>query len=293
MLLSALFHDKTRSYIQKLIEKWLVTINWKLADKSSKVRDKDILTVEFETEKMSIEWEDMNIDVIFENDEFAIINKDPFLNVHPVPWFWGNSWTLVNWLINHMKWLSVIWWVERPWIVHRLDKDTSWLLIIAKSDRAMHSIQVKMNKRQVKKKYLALVNWQLPLEPGYIESYIWRDQFDRKKMTVHNPVNPKLAQTSFIVKWYLENKYTLVEVDLLTWRTHQIRVHFASIWHPIVWDKTYWIKRINDEFEARYSLKRQFLHAYRLAFELFWNDYSFEAKLKDDLQVIFNDIILL
>lgn len=290
MYISALFKDKSRSYIQKLVDKWCIAINWKIAWKSDKVRNWDIIKIEFETEKMHLEGEDMDLDIIYENDDFAIINKDPWINVHPVPWEWWNKWTLVNWLINHMNWLSVIGWIERPWIVHRLDKDTSWLMIIAKSDRSMHEIQVKMNKRQVSKKYLTLVIWRIKEKNWYIESYIGRDQQDRKRMTAIDPINPKLAKTKFEVKWFLEDKYTLVEVDLLTWRTHQIRVHFASIWYPLVWDKTYWNKKVNDEFNEKYWLKRQYLHAYKLWFELFWNNYEFIWELKKDLEIIYNKI---
>lgn len=284
--LSTVFKDKTRSYMQRLIEKWVVKVNWNVITKNDKVRRWDVIEVVFETDKMSIEEENIPLEIVFENDDFAIINKEPWINVHPVPWFWGNSWTLVNALLYHMKWLSVIGWVERPWIVHRLDKDTSWLLIIAKNDKTMHQIQVRMNKRQVKKTYIALVYWIIKDKDWYIESYIWRDKLDRKIITVKDPVNPKLAQTKFKVLWYFQNKYSIVEVDLLTWRTHQIRVHFASIWFPIVWDKTYGNKKINEEILEQFNLNRQFLHAYKLQFELYWKNHSFVWKLKKDLEFI-------
>ncbi len=288
MFISTLFRDKTRSYMQKLIEKWCVKINDKLASKWDKVKPKDKIEIVFETEKSELIAENIPLDIVFQNNEFAIINKDPYLNVHEVPGFWWKSWTLVNALLYHMKWLSVIGWVERPWIVHRLDKDTSGLIIIAKSDRAMHEIQIRMNKRQVKKTYLALVIWVIKEKEWYIESYIWRDQNDRKIITVTNPVNPKLAKTQFKVLGYLENKFTLVEVDLLTWRTHQIRVHFASIGHPLVWDKTYWRDAVNKEFHDIYWLRRQYLHAWKLSFELSSVKYSFLWELKDDLKEIYS-----
>lgn len=289
MYVSALFADTSRSYIQKILEKWLIKINGKIASKWDRIRNKDLIEVIFETDKSHIEAEDIPVDIIFENEDFAIINKDAWINVHPVPWFGWNSWTLVNALLYHMDWLSVIWWVERPWIVHRLDKDTSGILIIAKSDRSMHTIQVAMNKRQVKKTYIALVVGKIKETDWYIESYIWRDQFDRKKMTSINPINPKLAKTKFKVLEYIENKYSLVEVDLLTWRTHQIRVHFSSIWYPLVWDKVYWIEKVNKEFIEKFSLSRQFLHAWKIGFELFWMKYSFEAPLKHDLLQILDN----
>lgn len=294
MYLSAVFCDLSRTYMQRLLEKKCVLINWKVASKNDKVRKFDEISITFETEKMHLEWENIPLHIVYENQDFAIINKAPWINVHTVPWAWWNSWTLVNALIYHMKWLSVIWWIERPWIVHRLDKDTSWLLIIAKSDRSMHDIQVLMNKRKVQKTYIALLNWILKDNRWFIESYIGRDQNDRKKMTAINPINPKLAQTKFKIIDYIDNKYTLVEVDLLTWRTHQIRVHFASIWFPIVGDKTYWNSKANEEVFEKYNLKRQFLHAYKLSFELWGKKYNFVWDLKDDLKkIIWNNELFL
>jgi len=147
-----------------------------------------------------------------------------------------------------------------------------------------------MNKRQVSKTYLAVVVWIIKDKEGFIESYIWRDQNDRKIMTVVDPVNPKLAQTKFKVLGYIDNKYTLVEVDLLTWRTHQIRVHFSTIGHPIIGDKTYGNTKINEEIYSEYGLSRQFLHAYKLSFDLFGKTYSFTWELKDDLISIYNKV---
>lgn len=290
MYLSALFKEQSRSYVQKLIEKWNVIVNGKIVSKHEKLKKWDEIEMIFDTEKMEIEAENIALDIIYENEDFAIINKDAGINTHPVPWEWWKSGTLVNALLHHFDWLSVINGIERPGIVHRLDKDTSWLIIIAKNDKTMRALQIKMNKRTISKTYLALVDWIIKESEWYIESYIWRDPFDRKKMTVKKPINPKLAKTKFSVIKYLENKYTLVEVDLLTGRTHQIRVHFASIGHPIVGDKTYWNEKTNKYFKEIYWLSRQFLHSYKLAFNLFEIDYNFLAPLKNDLLVISNEV---
>lgn len=293
MYLTALFKDQSRSYIQKLIEKWNVLVNWKVITNHEKLRKWDEIEMIFTTERMEIEAENIELEIVFENVDFAIVNKNAWINVHPVPGEWWRSWTLVNALLYHMDWLSVINWIERPWIVHRLDKDTSWLLIIAKNDKSMRSLQIKMNKRTIKKTYLALVSWIIKDNEWYIESFIWRDQIDRKKMTISNPVNPKLAKTKFKILWFLENKYTLVEVDLLTGRTHQIRVHFASIGFPIVWDKVYWNEKVNKEIYDKYNLWRQFLHARKLDFNLFWKDFKFIWELKKDLEKIYKKINLI
>lgn len=165
--------------------------------------------------------------------------------------------------------MSIINGVERPGIVHRLDKDTSGLIIIAKNDRSMHALQLKIAKRTIHKTYLALVCGVVQDEVGYIESFIGRDPIDRKKMTTIDPVNPKLAQTKFRNIGIIDGKYSLLEVDLLTGRTHQIRVHLASIGFPIIGDKTYGNERMNTEAREKYGLHRQWLHAWKLDFNLF------------------------
>ena len=207
------------------------------------------------------------------------------MNVHPVPGEGWKSGTLVNALLHHFWPLSVINWVERPWIVHRLDKDTSGLIMIAKNDVFMRALQRKIEKRTIKKTYLALVIWNIPDDTVYIESFIGRSPYDRKKMTAIEPIAPRLAQTRLFVRARVPG-YTLVEVDLLTGRTHQIRVHLSSIWHPIVGDQVYGFEKVNTEFEKEYGLKRQWLHAYRLRFELWGTKYSFTWPVKNDLPLL-------
>lgn len=292
--LSQLFPEKSRSYIQKIIEEWKIFCNWENFTKNKKIYRWDIIRIEWKIEQMELLAEKIPLDIIFENDDFAIINKNPGINTHPTPGEEWRKWTLVNALLYHFKNLgirtdeiekkSIINWVEKPGIVHRLDKDTSGLIIIAKNDKTMHSLQLKIEKRTIKKFYLALVNWIIKEEEWYIESYIGRDPNDRKKMTTSNPVNPKLAKTRFYNRGIIDNKYTLVEVDLLTGRTHQIRVHLASIGFPILGDKIYWNQKANSEVLEKFWLDRQWLHAYKLEFTLFGQDYFFEAPLKDDLK---------
>lgn len=178
---------------------------------------------------------------------------------------------------------SIINGVERPGIVHRLDKDTSGLIIIAKNDKSMHALQLKIAKRTIAKTYLALVNGIMSDAEGYIESFIGRDPYDRKRMTTDDPINPKLAKTKFYNRGIVDGKYTLVEVDLLTGRTHQIRVHLASIGFPILGDKIYGNKKANNEVQASYGLTRQWLHAFRLEFTIFGKDFHFIGPLKNDL----------
>jgi 23S rRNA pseudouridine1911/1915/1917 synthase len=227
----------------------------------------------------------MDFDIVFEDSEILVLNKEAGINVHPVPWENWNKNTLVNWVLYHCKDnLPSIWWVNRPGIVHRLDKDTSGLIMIAKSDIMMNYLADTIKNREIDKYYLAIVNWKIKDSEIKIESFIWRDPNNRLKMTTLNPVNPKIAITYWEVLEYIDNKYTLLKVKIETWRTHQIRVHLASIGYPILWDKTYWNIRVNKEMATRYQLHRQALHAWQLDLKLYWKDINFKADLKDDMK---------
>lgn len=293
--LSALFPEKSRSYLQKMIEEGKISCNGTPFTKNKKIYRGDVINIEWKIDQMELVGENIPLDIIFENDDFAIINKDAGINTHPTPGEWGRVGTLVNALLFHFKNLgvrndnndfnpSIINGVERPGIVHRLDKDTSGLIIIAKNDKAMHALQLKIAKRTIHKRYLALVAGIVKVKEWYIESFIWRDPHDRKKMTTIDPKNPKLAKTKFCNKWVIAWKYTLLEVDLLTGRTHQIRVHLSSIGYPIVGDKIYGNEKVNTAIMETYGLSRQWLHAYRLNFNLFWQEFNFDGPLKPDLQ---------
>lgn len=293
MYLSTLFSDFSRSYIQKMIDRWQVSVNWESISKNLKIKNWDEIKIEIVIEKLEeIEAEKMDFDVLFEDREILILNKDAWINVHPVPWENWNKNTLVNWVLDHCKDnLASIWWVERPWIVHRLDKDTSWAIMIAKSDSMMNYLSETIKNREIWKYYIAIVNWKLKQREFKIESYIWRDPNDRLKMTAKNPVNPKIAITYWKVLEYIDNKYSVVEIKIETWRTHQIRVHLSSIWFPILWDKVYWNPKVNKEMATRYQLHRQALHAWKLNLKLYWKDFNIVANLKDDMKRIIWDLI--
>lgn len=288
MYLSALFVDYSRSYIQKMIDKGQVTINWVIVNKNLKIKNKDEIIIEIQVEKLDIEAQNIKLDIVYEDSEFIVINKDAWLNVHPVPWIWWKENTLVNALLFHCKNLASIWWVERPGIVHRLDKDTSWIIMVAKTDKMMNYLANIIKNRQIWKYYLAIVSWILTNHKFKIESYIWRDPNDRLKMTTKNPINPKIAITNWEVLKYIDNKYSLIKLKIETWRTHQIRVHLASIWYPIIWDKVYWNPKVNREAATIYQLQRQALHAYELEFDLYWKQVQFIWDLKEDMERIIN-----
>lgn len=291
MYLSALFWDFSRSYIQKIIDNWEVKVNWKIINKNLKIQNKDEIEIFINIEKLELKAENIPLTIVYEDENIAIINKDAWVNTHPTPWALWKTWTLVNALLYHIKNLSWIGWIERPWIVHRLDKDTSGLIMIAKNDKMMLYLQEIMKKRdKIGKYYLAIVNWIIKDKEFKIESFIGRHPTDKIKMTTKNPINPKLAISYFKVLDYIDDKYTLVEVKIETWRTHQIRVHLSSIGYPILWDKVYWNKNVNKEVLAKYWLSRQALHSYRLEIELYWDKKEFIWELKEDMKKIIKKI---
>ncbi len=294
MYLSALFNDFSRSYIQKMIDKWNVSVNWENISKNLKIKNKDEINIEIALEKLDeVLPEKMDFDILFEDDEILVLNKEAWINVHPVPGFEWNKNTLVNWVLFHCKEnLPTIWGVQRPWIVHRLDKDTSGAIMIAKTDKMMNYLSETIRNRDINKYYLAVVFWKIKTRNFKIESMIGRDPNNRLKMTVKNPVSPKNAITYGEVIEFIDNRFTLVKVRIETGRTHQIRVHLSALWYPIVWDKTYWNLRVNKEMITRFMLKRQALHAWKLDLKLYWKDVDFEAKLKPDMRrVIWEEII--
>lgn len=289
--LSTLFSDFSRSYIQKIIDNSQVKVNWKTINKNLKIQNKDEIEIFIDIKKLELKPENIPLIIVYEDENIAIINKDAWINTHPTPWASWKTWTLVNALLYHIKNLSWIGWVERPWIVHRLDKDTSWLIMIAKNDKMMLELQEIMKKRdKIGKYYLAIVNWIIKDKEFKIESFIGRHPTDKTKMTTKNPINPKLAISYVKVLDYIDNRYTLVEVKLETWRTHQIRVHLSSIGHPILWDKVYWNKNVNEEVLNKYWLKRQALHSYKLEIELYWSKKEFVRELKEDMKKIIKKI---
>lgn len=288
IFLSTLFPDYSRSYIQKIIDRWQVSVNKKQISKNLKLNPKDELEIEIIPEKLDILPQKMELDIIFEDENILILNKDAWVNVHPVPGEWWTENTLVNGILYHCS-LTNLWtinWVERPGIVHRLDKDTSWIILIAKNDAMMAYLSEVIKWRDIEKNYFAIVSGIFKEKSLRIETEIWRHRIDRKKMTTKNPINPKNAISEVEVLDYLWEKYTLLKVKILTWRTHQIRVHLSSIWFPIIWDKVYWNEKINKEVEKNFWLQRQALHAKNLKFNLYSNEKFFEAELKEDMKKI-------
>lgn len=250
--------DLSRSAIKKMIDEHLITINNKPAKASLLVKEGDTIEVTFKEEEIVCEQEEMPLDIVYEDDFLAIINKPSGLVVHPAV---GNPrHTLVNGLLYHFNKLSSKNTI-RPGIVHRLDKDTSGLMIVAKDDKT-HDILAKMIKnKEVERKYLALVWDNIRHQTGTIDAPIGRDINNRQKYTVTD-INSKDSVTHFKVLERFKNA-TLIECKLDTGRTHQIRVHLNYIGHPVVNDPLYGNRKlINDFGQMLHSKSIKFIHPY-------------------------------
>lgn len=249
--------ETSRSYIQTLIKEKMVTVNQNYVKASYIVNEGDHILVQLPKPKdLEIIPEDIPLDIVYEDEDLVIINKPQDMVVHPAP---GNyNGTLVNALLFHIKNLSSINGIKRPGIVHRLDKDTSGLLIIAKNDKTHKALANDLKDRIVKRVYIALVHGVINNNTGVINAPIGRHPVDRKRMAV-TPKNSKEAITNYKVLERYE-KYSLVELSLETGRTHQIRVHMSYINHPIVGDPVY------SKGKNQFNLEKQMLHAFKLGF---------------------------
>lgn len=271
----------SRSYVEKMFKKELVLVNKKKAKASQKLQVNDLVEYLFlPEEKLDLEAIDLNLDVVYEDQYLLVVNKAKGLSVHPDSYsIKNNEATLVNGLLFHCQDLSAINGIERPGIVHRIDKHTSGLLIIAKDDKT-HSLLSKMiENKAVKRYYLALVEGNIANNYASIDAPIARCENHRTKFWVSSK-NGRRAITHFsVIKRY--KNYTLIECELETGRTHQIRVHMEYIKHPIVGDQKYNPKK--------YSLSGQLLHAYRLVFT--HPITGQEIDLESDTHHEFNDFI--
>ncbi len=289
MYLASIFPELSRSYIQKLIDSGCVRVNEHTIKKNTKLELHDEIYIEEIITSTQILPEAIPLDVIYEDKNICVINKAPWINVHPTPGIEGKRGTMVNALLHHCREsLPVISWEQRPWIVHRLDRDTTWVIITAKNDTYMKEISAKIKAREVKKYYIAIVAWVITQQKFTIKSDIGRHPSDKIKMTVSNPLNPKNAITHGEVLGYIDNEYSVIKVDLETWRTHQIRVHLASIWYPILWDSVYGNSKINKRVATLYQIHRQMLHAREFHIDLYGQNEKFIAPLYPDMEAVIN-----
>ncbi|MDW7672908.1 MAG: RluA family pseudouridine synthase [Bacillota bacterium] len=246
-----------RSRVQKLIKDGCVLVNRANAKSNYKVKEGDIIAVDVPLEQpLEVTPEKIPLDVVYEDKDLIVINKQRGLVVHPAA---GNySGTLVNALLEHCEGeLSGINGVIRPGIVHRIDKDTTGLLVVAKSDQAHLKLGEQIQNKTVTREYFALVHGNIIEAKGTIEGPIGRHPVNRKKMAVVEHGKPAVTHYT-VEKRY--KQYTLIKAKLETGRTHQIRVHFSFINHPVVGDPLY------GPLRPHFKLTGQLLHAYKLGF---------------------------
>ncbi|MGG7176142.1 RluA family pseudouridine synthase [Clostridium paraputrificum] len=254
--LSQLFVDKSRSYLQGLIEKGNITVNDKIIKSNYKLRYHDEIKVLLpEPILLKVESENIPLDIVYEDSDIIVINKPQGMVVHPAP---GNyTGTLVNALLYHCTDLSSINGIVRPGIVHRIDKDTTGILVVAKNDESHNFLSDQLRDHSMKREYYALVEGRIKEDKGTIDKPLGRNKKDRLKIGVV-PDGRRAVTHYEVLERYKET--TLVKCRLETGRTHQIRVHMASIGHPLIGDPLYGFKK------QKYKLEGQMLHAKILGF---------------------------
>lgn len=254
-VLTGLFNDYSRSQIQLWLKDGAVSVNGQVVKANYKVKKNDEIVIAVpEPETLSIEAEDIPLEIVYEDEAVAVVNKPQGMVVHPSA---GHpNGTMVNALMYHVKDLSSINGVIRPGIVHRIDKDTSGLLMVAKNDLAHESLAKQLKDKTSLRKYVALVHGVIPHEKGTINAPIGRSKVNRKMQAVREDGKPAVTHFNVLERF---NDFTLVELTLETGRTHQIRVHMKYIGYPLAGDPVY---------GPRKTLKGngQFLHAKLLGF---------------------------
>ncbi len=248
--------DMSRSFVQGIIEKQQVKVNGQIKKSNYKLKLGDRVQIELaKPVELQVEAEDIPLDIIYEDSDVIVINKPQDMVVHPAP---GNyTGTLVNGLLHHCKDLSGINGVIRPGIVHRIDKDTSGVLVVAKNDKSHNSLAMQLKDHSMKRTYYAIVEGIVKEEEGTVRTNIGRHPIERIKMAVVK--DGKEAITNYKVLERFKSN-TLVECRLETGRTHQIRVHMAHLHHPLIGDQVYGYKK------QKFKLQGQALHAKNLGF---------------------------
>ncbi|KAM3111637.1 RluA family pseudouridine synthase [Phormidesmis sp. 146-33] len=251
--------DLSRSRVQKLIEQGLVQVNGKVCtSKKAEVREGDLIQVEIpEAQPLELLPENIPLDILYEDDSLLILNKPAGMVVHPSAGH--ETGTMVNALLAHCSTLPGINGVQRPGIVHRLDKDTTGAIAVAKTEQAFHHLQSQFRVKTARRDYLAIVYGAPSTDNGTVDQPIGRHTVDRQKMAI---IPEEKGGRRAITHWHIKERignYTLIHFELETGRTHQIRVHSAFIGHPIVGDQVYGSGR-----SIGVNLPGQALHAWRL-----------------------------
>jgi 23S rRNA pseudouridine1911/1915/1917 synthase len=256
----------SRSALQRLVLQGRITINGQVVKPSQTIRPGDHIVLEIpRPEPLELKPEPIPLDICFEDDEILVLNKPAGLVVHPAPGHWSG--TLVNALLFHFDSaqgsLSTIGGKERPGLVHRLDKETSGVMVIAKTDRAHRSLATQFKQHSITRVYEALVWGTLKQSEGIVDLAIGRDMKERKKFSART-ARPKVSMTAYQVVQRIGKVAARVELLPRTGRTHQLRVHLASIGHPVLGDPTYGGRKVRDLLGV--TIPRVMLHARTLGF---------------------------
>jgi 23S rRNA pseudouridine1911/1915/1917 synthase len=256
LFLSENLEGMSRSYIQGIIEKEAISINGKQKKSNYKMKLNDEISIDIPSPiELQVEPENIPINIVYEDSDVIVVNKPQDMVVHPAP---GNyNGTLVNALLYHCKDLSGINGVIRPGIVHRIDKDTTGILVIAKNDNAHNKLAHQLKDHTMTRTYYALVEGNVKSDEGTIDAPIGRHPSDRIKMTVIKDGREAVTHYKVLERF---GEYTLIQCNLETGRTHQIRVHMAHIGHPLVGDNVYGRKK------QKFKVLGQVLHAKKLGF---------------------------
>lgn len=256
-LLADWLQSLSRARIKDLIKENRVTVNDKLVKASYKCQLHDEIEIQIpEPEPIDIKPEQIHLDVVYEDTDIIVVNKPRGMVVHPAPGH--DSGTLVNGLLAHCQDLSGINGAIRPGIVHRIDKDTSGLIMVAKHDQAHESLAQQLKNKTVVRKYNAIVHGQVEHSRGTVNAPIGRDERDRKKMTVTEKGREAMTHFKVIERF---SKYSFIECQLVTGRTHQIRVHMKYIGHPVAGDPKYGPKKtLPIEGQALHAKTLSFVH---------------------------------
>ena len=292
------FADLSLWEIQKLFRKKDIKINWKPAKQDSHVNlwDKIFVFTEKKIEKKEknfsvnekIFWE--NFKIIFEDDEILVSDKPAWIAVHP--WTNHKFWTTMIDFAQHYLEKKNPKWDNFIQLAHRLDADTSWVLLFAKQADSLKKINEQIKTRKVEKKYFALIKWEIKEKSWKIVCLVKRQIWNKNTKVVLAKKWDKdalMSQTDFIVKEKFENKwqiFSLMDLNIKTWRMHQIRVHMQSKWTPLIMDQMYWDFEFNKKFQKENWLKRHFLHSYflEISHPKTWKKIKFNSDLAEDLK---------
>lgn len=280
--LSKVLDNVTRSYIKNLIEQGNIKVNGKIQKSGYLLKENDVITVELpESKEANIMPEKIDLDILYEDDDIIIVNKERGMVVHPAN---GNySGTMVNSLMySHKDTLSSINGIIRPGIVHRIDKDTSGILVVAKNDNAHKELSKQFKTHSINRKYIALVKGIIKEDALDVDLPIGRSSKDRKKMAVTDKNSKRAVTHILVLRRYYNSNITLVEATLETGRTHQIRVHMSYLGHPLLGDEVYGKK------DTRFKIKGQMLHAKLLGFihPTTHKYVEFESKIDDEFKQV-------